>query len=150
MEAPYYMFCDQDDVWLPEKIEKTYNKMKEVEAENQNIPVCVCSDVTCVDEKLNVITPSFFSYTGRDYRRTTLIDLLNRSIAPGCTMMFNHIAKEIAMSVEVTAIIFMHDWYMSVVTAVCGKVVCINESPMLYRQHGDNTLGLLKKNESVV
>ena len=60
-------------------------------------------------------------------------------------MMFNYIAKEIAMSVEVTAIIFMHDWYMSVITSSCGQMICMNESLMLYRQHGNNTLGLLKK-----
>ena len=34
VNADYFMFCDQDDVWLPFKIEKTYNKMKEIELTN--------------------------------------------------------------------------------------------------------------------
>jgi len=39
-DAKYIMFCDQDDVWLPYKIEKTYNKMKELE-KNTMINLCL-------------------------------------------------------------------------------------------------------------
>ena len=31
IDADYYMFCDQDDVWHPEKIEKTLKKILELE-----------------------------------------------------------------------------------------------------------------------
>ena len=34
VDSEYYMFCDQDDIWLPEKIEKTFARMKEIEAES--------------------------------------------------------------------------------------------------------------------
>ena len=144
VEANYYMFCDQDDVWLPEKIEKTYKRMKEEEGDKITA-ICVCSDVTCVDENLQCIVPSFLKNTGRDYRRTKLIDLLNRSMTPGCTMMYNSVARHVAMMADVSDTIFIHDWFISVLTAACGKVVCMNEPLMLYRQHSGNAIGFHKK-----
>ncbi|MDD4782006.1 MAG: glycosyltransferase, partial [Tissierellia bacterium] len=45
----YIMTCDQDDIWLPNKIELTFNKMKDVEKENSNIPILIHTDLKVVD-----------------------------------------------------------------------------------------------------
>lgn len=37
IHSEYYMFSDQDDIWLPHKIESTYLKMLEVENEGLKI-----------------------------------------------------------------------------------------------------------------
>lgn len=59
--ADYTMFCDHDDVWLPNKIEITLNKMLEAENENaQNLPILVHTDLKVVDENLNTLCSSFF------------------------------------------------------------------------------------------
>ena len=56
------MFCDQDDVWLPFKIEKTYNKMKEIELTNQNKGALVFTNLTIVDSKLNILERSMWDF----------------------------------------------------------------------------------------
>ena len=53
VESKFYMLSDQDDVWLPEKIEKTIQKQKETRAE------LVFGDLEVVNEKLETIYPSF-------------------------------------------------------------------------------------------
>ena len=60
VNADYYMFCDQDDVWLPYKIEKTYIAMQEKPVDS---PVLIFSDLVVVDSDLNIINKSFWFYS---------------------------------------------------------------------------------------
>ena len=53
VESDYYMLADQDDVWLPEKVEKSLQKLK---AENADL---VFGDLEVVDQNLKTIHPSF-------------------------------------------------------------------------------------------
>ena len=61
LEADYYMYCDQDDVWLPEKIQKTmdYMKRQEEACTSENPPVVVFSDAIVTDADLAETAPSF-------------------------------------------------------------------------------------------
>ena len=59
VEADYYMFCDQDDVWLPNKVEQEFKSITEYSNEK---PILVFSDLYIVDEKLNVIEKSYWRY----------------------------------------------------------------------------------------
>ena len=56
VENRFYMLSDQDDVWLPEKIEKTVEKQKETNAD------LVFGDLEVVDKNLNTIYESFGDY----------------------------------------------------------------------------------------
>ena len=49
VSADYYMFCDQDDVWLPEKIERTFERMKTAEQQHANLPRSTSRDRSCWD-----------------------------------------------------------------------------------------------------
>ena len=53
VENEIYMLSDQDDVWLPQKIEKSYELLKQ---ENADL---VFGDLEVVDENLNTIYSSF-------------------------------------------------------------------------------------------
>lgn len=58
-DAKYFVFCDQDDVWNHDKIERTLEKMHELEnLYGDNIPLLVHSDLEVVNEKLETLSSS--------------------------------------------------------------------------------------------
>ena len=62
VESDYYMFCDQDDKWLPNKVKDTFARMQEIEHQHPDAPVLIHTDLSVCDGKLNVIHPSFWQY----------------------------------------------------------------------------------------
>ena len=56
VENNFYMLSDQDDIWLPNKIEKTFEKLQQEQAD------LVFGDLEVVDENLNTIYESFWKY----------------------------------------------------------------------------------------
>lgn len=55
-DADYVMTCDHDDVWLPDKMERTMATMKDLEAQNApDIPLLVHTDLTVVDENQTIL-----------------------------------------------------------------------------------------------
>ena len=138
----YVMFCDQDDVWLPEKVEKTYLKMKELESGNEGLPLLVHSNLFVVDEKLDVLSKSFFEFQAISPERDKLNNLLVQNNVTGCTVMINREMLELAKEAPETCI--MHDWWLGILASVFGKSAYIAEPLMLYRQHGSNQVGAKK------
>ena len=138
-QGKYFALADQDDIWLPEKIEKTYLKMKEFEKSHPSLPLLVHGDVRVVDEKLNVIASSFWSYQHIDPTRDRLNHLLLHNVVTGCTVMVNRALAEKVQTIPQEAI--MHDWWIAMVASVFGKIAYIDEPLMLYRQHGTNDTG---------
>lgn len=141
-EDSYVMCCDQDDVWKPDKIEKTLQKMQQAEQENGTIPILVHSDVEVVDEKKNRISASFFESAGLK-KQFTLPELLIQNYVTGCTMMLNAsaLAYMKQLSQEQKDACLMHDYWVALVAQTFGKVVFLDETTMYYRQHGNNSVG---------
>lgn len=142
VDAPYYMFCDQDDVWLPKKIEFSYVKMQATEKDAPtDTPIVINTDLTVVDEQLNTICKSFW-YRERIYPKWLHNYQDHAAIysATGCTMLFNKKAKEAVKHPILHAT--MHDaWVNLSVAAVNGTICYLPESYILYRQHNQNTMG---------
>lgn len=144
IQADYYMFCDQDDFWLPEKIEHTYNKMKEMESMYPNTPLLVHTDLHICDSNLDIINPSFWKYrhllvdVSKDFRY-----LCFGNIVTGCTMMINKRSKEV--SLPYVDDYYLHDYWIALMTAKNGRVDNLKEQTILYRQHGNNAAGIGKK-----
>ena len=135
----YIMLCDQDDVWLPEKIETTLAAMKKAEENGLSTPILVHTDLCVVDEKLNAISSSFVKYQRLSPERTELNNLLMQNSVTGCTVMFNRaLYEKLFILPEVTA---MHDWWLGLIAAAFGKIVFLETPTMLYRQHGGNEVG---------
>lgn len=134
----YIMFCDQDDVWLPQKIEKTLSAMRVAE-DNGQTPVLVHSDLKVVDQQLNVISPSFFDFQKLFQNDITLPKLLVQNYVTGCTVMINRALKQKCNNIPQDCI--MHDWWLALVAVLFGKIVCVDESTILYRQHSGNQVG---------
>jgi GT2 family glycosyltransferase len=86
-DSDYIMFSDDDDVWLPDKIEKSMEMMHKAEqASSTDKPVLVHSDLMVVDENLNILSRSMFQRQNLDAKRCQLHNILVQNIVTGCTM----------------------------------------------------------------
>lgn len=140
LESEYLMFCDQDDVWLPNKIEITLAKMQEMEARfGMEMPLLVHTDLAVADHELNILAPSFWRYQGLSADINELHRLLVQNNVTGCTVMVNQTLAALANPVPSQAI--MHDWWLAMVVAAFGKVGYVPQPTVLYRQHGANDTG---------
>ncbi|MDK2047659.1 glycosyltransferase family 2 protein [Aliarcobacter butzleri] len=138
-DSEYFMFCDQDDVWEKDKVEKTFAKIKEVEADFGNIPFLVHTDLEVVDESLNTINNSFMNFQKIDPSKNQFHNLLIQNTITGCTVMINRELAKKCLPIPQSAI--MHDWWLGLVAAKFGKIGYINETTIKYRQHLSNTVG---------
>lgn len=140
-DAPYCMFCDQDDVWLPKKIEKSLAEMRRLEAESSaDAPLLVFCDMKVVDEGLSVIYESFEMSSHFDPRRLAFRQLLAHNVAAGCCMMLNRELLNACRRSDGSGA-EMHDWWVMLVASAFGRILFIDEPLSLYRQHGDNEVG---------
>ena len=140
VEADYYMFCDHDDVWFPEKIESTLQKM-ELQDDRSTCPIIVATDLMITDSNLHVTAESLWQ--ARYYRKEQFNDryyhLFYNNI-PGCTMMFNHAAKQVSLPFPDN--LFIHDsWIITSVLWKKGRIVLQPHPMMFYRQHSHNLVG---------
>lgn len=138
-DADYFMFCDQDDVWKSDKIEKTLLKMQEIEQEFGIIPLLVHTDLKVVDERLEFISDSFISYQNLNAQISNFSRLLMQNNITGCTMMLNKELAKICLPIPVECM--MHDWWIGLVASKFGKIGYIDEATIKYRQHETNTIG---------
>lgn len=146
-DAPYYMLCDQDDFWLPEKIEHTLQFMKQTEAGAHNIPTVVFGDAKMVDVNLKEYHPSFQKLNNLDTTKLDLCHLAMENKLIGCTVMFNRALWELLDNFPED--IKMHDWWIALVGASFGRVAFLDEPLLLYRQHGGNQVGGVSEMEYI-
>ena len=141
VEADYYFFCDQDDVWKENKVEKSLSKMKELECHNPELPLAVHSDLEVTDENLNIISSSFWKQSRINILKLTTFNRLGvHNLVTGCAMIINHKAKEVIKYPAPRAT--MHDaWISLCVSKNRGIIYGIEEPLIKYRQHRNNTLG---------
>ena len=139
----YFMFSDQDDVWLEHKITVCMKRMKREEAKQEG-PVLIHTDLKVVDQELNLLGESFFAYRALDVKKKDLRHLLVQNNLTGCTMLWNRRFNE-WLDLENDAIA-MHDWWMALAASSFGRIVCIRQPTILYRQHGDNVVGATRVN----
>ena len=138
--APYAMFCDQDDVWFPDKVQRSLARIKAMETKHgKGVPVLAFSDLVVTDSKMNIIAGSFMRYSDRRPANAVLPKLLIRNQAPGCSMIVNRALMNAALPVPPEAI--MHDYWFMLVASLIGRIGYIPEPTLYYRQHSSNTLG---------
>ena len=147
VNADYYFFCDHDDVWMPDKIEKCLHEMKTIEAEYPQAPIVIHSDMKVVDQDLNVISDSFWHYSRLLPECCSFKELVCCNCVNGCTMLLNERAKEVSIpNIDYGA---MHDSLVAQsVAASQGVIYAIKEPLVLYRQHIDNVVGAANVSKS--
>ena len=142
--ADYIMLSDQDDVWLPEKVEKTLARMQADEAAcraagEAHASILVHCDSRIVDRALREIAPSFVAYQKMTPSRCQLQQLLVQNNVVGGALMMNRALAECIT--EIPAHCVMHDQWIALVASAFGHIDFVPEALYLYRQHGDNVLG---------
>jgi glycosyltransferase involved in cell wall biosynthesis len=142
-DTEYIMFSDQDDVWLPNKIELTLNAMKAAERIYPDRPILIHTDLQVMDSQLNSIANSLWSYqklfpeAGDSLNRITALNVVT-----GCTAMINKGARAVSTPIPEEAI--MYDWWLALNVCRHGKIIYVSIPSVLYRQHSRNQLGAQK------
>ena len=139
----YIMLCDQDDIWLPDKIEKSLSKIKEIEqASDPTTPVMVHTNLTVVSEDMNVIASSYEKMSNKDFEKTSLNFVVAMNNAAGCTIIYNRVLADLIQAEPEFSV--MHDWWVSLIASAFGRIGVIHLPMVYYRQHKDNESGAKK------
>jgi glycosyltransferase involved in cell wall biosynthesis len=135
--APLVMSADPDDIWLPGKITRSLQAMREAEAvSDPEMPIAVCTDATVVDNNRNVVAPSFWRWSRMNPRLMRLPRIAMESVALGSTMMVNRELLEQALPIEAGAA--YQDWWLALVAVAFGRLIPLHETTILYRRHEAN------------
>lgn len=129
----YISICDQDDVWLPHKIETIYKKLLSIESD---LPALVSSTKIDVDAGLNKIETTIIDSKDSDSYSTTLLG----HHSSGCTMMMNRALLKYILPIPSDSKM-LYDIYIGLIAAMVGNKYNIAEPLMYYRHHASNVCG---------
>ena len=135
-KGDYIFLSDQDDVWLPTKIEKTYRKL--VEIERHGMPACVSSHVYDVDANLQVYN------TGVWDDSTDGSAVMKGFCSQGCTLGFNRLLADMVLPFPMQKNL-MYDAILGIVSYLLGSRYVLGEKLMYYRHHSSNAVGQVSK-----
>ncbi len=149
VQSDFYMFCDQDDYWVPNKIELSVNKILKLQKIHGNVPALVFTDLKVVDENLNLIHSSLWSYSKINPEHIfNFYKLATNSTVTGCTIIINDLLKK--SSIPIPSHMLMHDWWLSLLACRIGVIDFILTPTLLYRQHAINVLGAEPQNQKSI
>lgn len=136
-QGNYIAYCDQDDIWLPEKLSVLAEKMEQTDA------LLVCSDMLIIDGNGEQTADSITKVRRhhRFYSGDGLADkLIFHNWVTGCTML---VRGESAKSAVPFCPYMVHDHYIALCCAAQGKLETVSRPLIKYRIHGSNQTGLL-------
>lgn len=131
-ETEYVAFCDQDDVWHPEKVARAILRLADVAVDH---PAMYCSRVEIVDERL-----AHIGYTMIP-RKIGFGNALVDCVTTGCTIVLNRAAVRL-LGKNLPSSGVMHDWWCYLVMSCFGEVIYDSTATLKYRQHDSNAIGL--------
>lgn len=142
VENTLYMLADQDDIWLPMKVEKS---LETLQKENADL---VFGDLEVVDEKLNTIYPSFGNFMLLNRKINKYIDSYKvnylYNCVTGCTILSKKEFIKKILPIPNDSKYLIHDHWIGIVMALKGKLAYMPEKYIKYRQHGNNQIGTEK------
>jgi glycosyltransferase involved in cell wall biosynthesis len=140
LDRAYMMFADQDDIWVPQKVEYEFQRLLQIERRERSlVPALVHSDLEVIDRHGKCIAESFIAYQGLKIDRGNLVNLALSNLVTGCTAVINEELANKALPIPNDAI--MHDWWLAVTAAAFGAREFIEQPLVRYRQHDANAIG---------
>jgi glycosyltransferase involved in cell wall biosynthesis len=136
----YVMLCDQDDIWLPDKVEKTLERMKAMENRyGKDKPILVHTDLSITDSEGTILHQSMARYQKIASDHNSLNHYLVENNITGNTVMINRAFTGFFTYIPEEC--SMHDWWLGLLASSFGEISYVNQPLVLYRQHGNNELG---------
>lgn len=129
-DADYVAFCDQDDVWLPDKVSRAVARLEGVSG-----PALYCGRLAVVDEHLEPLVLSPLPRRGLSFANA-----LVESQAAGCTIVLNRAARELVG--ELPPEVVSHDWWAYLVVSAFGETLYDEQPAMLFRKHSGQAFGI--------
>jgi len=140
--ADYVAFCDQDDVWKPEKLAASLAEMHALEARHgAGTPLLVFTDTAVVDRSLKLLSDSAWHYQYMDPKSCGRLNrALIQNVVTGCTVLINAALK--ARAIPIPASAYAHDWWIALVASAFGAVSYVDKAMVYYRQHDEHAIGV--------
>lgn len=135
-KAPFCIFCDQDDIWLENKLELM---LTFIEAKDNTIPQAVYSNSYVYIPETSDIS----GYGTLCFPKNLKDVLFLNSGIQGCALMFNAALRDICKNAP--DIVAMHDHVLTVCAAALGELSYLNKRLMLYRRHESTVTGATAK-----
>lgn len=133
IKADFYFFSDQDDIWLPDKIERSVNLLKAINADRPSL----YGSSTWLGDMSGVIYAKSRIYLFPNNFRNAIV----QCVVGGNSMAFNHALKNIIEQISPVKVV-SHDWWMyQLITAIEGYFYYDKEPSLIYRQHPQAVVG---------
>lgn len=137
LDAPYVMFCDQDDLWEPDKVARQLEAMQELEAAASDVPCLVHGDLAMMDAEERPLAASYFAFRGYCLRDTKdLGHILGPSGVMGNTVMLNAALR--CKALPFPEGLEVHDYWIGIVAELFGKRRTLQQPLVRYRIHATN------------
>lgn len=134
--------CDQDDIWLSNKLEVQVSKIKELNTSIEK-PLVSFHDLKLMNDDEEIINESFWHLHKFNPRNFSYEDLFLFNIVTGCTCLINQRMKKELLKSDMRNII-MHDYLIALIAYGFGEVIFHEEQLMLYRSHNTSVTTKVK------
>jgi rhamnosyltransferase len=129
-KANIYLLSDQDDYWLPNKIQLGIDVVN-----NNPSPTLYASNLQVTDEHLQKI--GLFNHR----KKVKIFDPIYINSVTGCSAAWNYEFLNVIRVPKSTENVLMHDWWLYLTATYLGEFFYDENPPILYRQHGGNVVG---------
>ena len=137
VEADHIFFCDQDDIWPPERLDVMLSEFLSIESD---VPLMLFTDLKLIDEKNKTLNSSYYEANNILPQENLDFDRLRwKSSIYGCSTLINRRLLQLAMPFPKN--ITMHDHWLSIVAHVSGQLRYFDYKSVSYRQHSSNVVG---------
>lgn len=139
-KADYVSFSDQDDIWIPEKLQISLEAMQALEHAHRGAPAMVFSDRCFLNEAHPEEEGSWSASEGLPLTIAEDLDeTLFLNVVAGCTVLMNRALVDISSPIPDSA--KSHDHWISLVAAQFAAIDCLPKATVRWRRHGHNVAG---------
>jgi len=122
----FYAFCDQDDIWMKDKIARAIEHHETYESK---IPLLYWHNYVFLDNETHTLRKSNISKPDRSFNHLITTPIM------GCTQIFNSALRNLVLKLNLKKINANHDYVTALLAAGLGKVVYDESVLIQYRRH---------------